>query len=147
MSIHIELDGAYVQCASKLCKLPIHLPLVTVEEAKQLPYRMLLTLIEAIDPPAEVNADGTKLWRDSTGDTHRDYDLPAMIYPQGLLEWMQHGEYARGHDKPTSIESDGTLYWEEGDGDFHRDGGKPAIISPDGREEYWVHGRKSKKRL
>lgn len=66
------------------------------------------TKMDTIHGPAEA-------WIDRLGLSHRDNDMPAVIYGSGRLEWWQHGKY-------------------------HRDHG-PAIINDDGSEEYWKKGK------
>lgn len=65
-------------------------------------------------PKPRIDYFGDIVWRNLSGDLHRDDDKPARIYSHGTLEWLI-------------------------DGKLHRDGNKPAIVSRDGLFWY-THG-------
>ena len=68
------------------------------------------------DEPTEIFEDGTKYWRNSEGQTHRDNDLPATIASDGYCAWYQ-------NDK------------------LHRDNNLPAVIWPDDVCDWWIDGK------
>jgi hypothetical protein len=53
--------------------------------------------------------DGTLIW-EKNGQWHRDGDLPAVIYPDGQLEWRQNERLHRLCG-PAVIYSNGKLGW------------------------------------
>jgi hypothetical protein len=121
MSTHRTLDGQWTTCHDNVCQLKFHFSDMTVEQMQRLPMPALLPLLEAFDPPQRVLPDGEKVWLDLDKHdlpryrdiVHRDYDLPAIIYPDGTQQWLQNNE-------------------------MHREGGRPAVVYPDGRAEWWL---------
>ena len=81
-------------------------------------------------------------WVDMDNKTHRDNDLPSMIYSNGFREWRQHGEYHRDDDLPAVTCAYGNQEWYT-DGKRHRGGGKPAYVYASGACEWWVMGEKT----
>lgn len=73
----------------------------------------------------------------SDGKSHRDNDLPAVIWSDGMQAWYQNGKHHRDNG-PAIIRSDGTQEWCR-NGKRHRDNG-PAIIISNGDKEWWVNG-------
>jgi hypothetical protein len=143
-SIHRELDGAWADCpAEESCELKFHLTDLTVEQAEALPMVPLLALLNVIDPPAITSKYQMWVIPRQEGDkfirAHRDYDLPAIIWPNSRMEWYQADLAHRGGDKPAIVHEDGTLEWHQR-GQLHREDGKPAVIYPDGSVEYWTRG-------
>ena len=57
---------------------------------------------------------GSKYWRNSKGQLHREGDKPAYIHRNGYKEYRINGK-------------------------LHRESG-PAVITPTGRVEYWLNG-------
>ena len=53
----------------------------------------------------------TIIWRNFQGEIHRDGDLPAVIYPNGVKKWYQNGELHRDGDQPAIICDNGSKYW------------------------------------
>ena len=45
--------------------------------------------------PTEIRLGGTQIWKNSERKYHRDGDLPAVIYPNGLCAWFQNGEFIK----------------------------------------------------
>ena len=96
----------------RLCLNRFHLSDITIAEAEQLPYPMLLALLEIADPPTDVTQNtGTKMWETRRGYPHRGYDLPAMVYSDGSLYWYRRGKLHRGDGKPAVIHADGSRSW------------------------------------
>jgi hypothetical protein len=60
-----------------------------------------------------IEKDGTQVWR-KNGMLHRDNDLPAIIHPDGSMEWWYEDELHRV-GKPAYIDADGTMMWYEKD--------------------------------
>ncbi len=88
----------------------------------------------------KIHPDGTEEWYNSSGQRHRDGDLPAMITSGGVQVWYKNGLVCRDNDKPSVVHPDGTQIWYE-DGDIHRDSKKgPAIISSDGTMSWFFEG-------
>ena len=90
--------------------------------------------------PTEIDSDGNKFWKNTSGSLHRDGDLPAIIESDGTKFWYQNGDPHRDGDQPAEIWADGTRRWYQ-DGKQHRDGDKPAAIRVDGTEEFWLEGQ------
>ena len=49
-------------------------------------------------------------WQDEEGKTHRDGDLPAMVYSSGMCVWYQHGEEHREGDLRPKAQAFGLFY-------------------------------------
>lgn len=71
---------------------------------------------------------------------HRDGDLPARIWPDGLQEWFKNGKKHRDGDLPAFISSSGLVKKWYIRGHLHREGNLPAII----RDDYIVSPNNSK---
>lgn len=115
-------------------------------------------------PPDEIDSAGNKYWLDSNGEIHRDYDLPAIVYIDGFLEWYSHGRKHRDGDKPAFESPNGVKEWwqnnqlhrESGpamifpdgeerwfkNGELHRDNGLPAVVEANGVKEWWQNGKR-----
>jgi len=90
--------------------------------------------------PTEITSYGTKIWKNSAGQYHREGDKPAVIYSDGAIEYWKEGKRHRDGDKPAFIYPNGAIeYWKEGN--RHRDGDKPAYIYSDGTVSYWKEGK------
>lgn len=94
---------------------------------------------EDVRKPSFIASDGRREWQDDDEMLHRGNDRPAVIDPDGSLEWLVHGEYHRDGDEPAVILADGTRWWFK-NGLRHRDGDRPAIINSDGTREWWTRG-------
>jgi hypothetical protein len=140
MAVDRLMNGAWVECTlGPSCSALFHVPSLTAEEAEALPLHLLLPLLEVLDPPSHVYPDGEKVWQDAQGHGHREYDLPALVNPDGTLIWYWHGARHRLHDRPAAIFASGTLCWYQDDR-RHRDGRKPAMIEPDGTQYWYIQG-------
>jgi len=93
------------------------------------------------DKPSTVDRRGTKYWRNSDGELHRDGDKPALETAQGDKEWYKKGKLHRDGDKPAIEDSNGSKYWYK-NGKVHRDGDKPALELRDGTKEWYKNGRR-----
>ncbi len=80
---------------------------------------------------------GIVTWRRPDGVLHRT-DGPAVTWPDGTLEWWQHGKVHR-EDGPAYVHPDGTEAWYL-NGDCHRLDG-PSFTRSDGHQEWSVYGR------
>jgi hypothetical protein len=87
------------------------------------------------------DAHGTTRWRDAEHQLHRDYDLPAVVWPDGTQYWYQHGKLHRDNDLPAWTKTDGTQIWLK-HGESHRNNDLPAVVLANGHQEWWVEGRK-----
>ena len=94
------------------------------------------------DLPAVIFADGTQWWY-KKGMRHRDGDLPAIIKKNGEKWWYKNGEIHRDNDLPAAIKEDGSQYWCK-EGCCHRENNLPAVIEANGSKEWWVNGVKIK---
>jgi len=90
--------------------------------------------------PTEINSEGTKFWRNSAGQRHREGDKPAVIYPDGSAFYYKEGKIHRDGDKPAVIYPDGSAFYYK-EGKIHRDGDKPAVIYSDGSVFYYKEGK------
>ena len=59
--------------------------------------------------PTEIWADGTKIWRNEKGQTHRE-DGPAVIRSNGSQYWYIHGKLHHLYG-PAFVRSDGHFEW------------------------------------
>ena len=138
---HRTLDGSWAECIEgETCPLLFHLELSPQEESV-LPIHVILGLLSIIDPPDEIEEDGTQVWyeNDFWGSKHRDYDLPAVVYADGGMEWWQHGEPHRDHDRPALISSTGVRQWWQHN-KLHREDDLPAVIWPNGQTACYTRG-------
>ena len=55
--------------------------------------------------------NGLYYWTNSNDQLHRDHDLPAVIYDDGIKKWYQNGKLDRLNGKYTILEADGTKVW------------------------------------
>ena len=141
MSVHLSLTGKWVQCHAQVraCPRDYHLDM-SVEEARKAPLPFLDQLLGIPPQDSAGNTDGSTVWQDTDGATHRDYDLPAYVRGDGKhREWWQHGERHRYGDKPAVETAAGYKAWYRR-GALHRVG-KPAVVRPNGDVEYWENGR------
>jgi hypothetical protein len=81
---------------------------------------------------------GNRVWRLPNGLTHRDNDLPAIIYANGDQYWCQNGKLHRDNDMPAVINANGLQYWYQND-KRHRDDG-PAVIGVGGLKQWFIKG-------
>jgi len=93
--------------------------------------------LEFYDPPTKINFEGTKFWKNSKGEFHRDNDLPAVIYKNGSKYWYQNGKRHRLNG-PAVIYENGSKYWYQ-NGKYHRENG-PAVIYKSGNKYWFVDG-------
>lgn len=77
--------------------------------------------------------EGNVYYRDASGKTHRDNDLPAVMYTEGTQKWFKHGMPHRDNDLPAAMYADGTLQWYS-HGELHREGDQPAEITSKGNQ-------------
>jgi hypothetical protein len=111
---HVTLQGDWVDCeAEQTCPLPLHVDL-SAEAATALPSSFIERLAEAFDPPTGTDEYGDRYWLNAAGELHRDYDLPAVITPDGVREWCQHGESKRFGDRPEFENELGDKAWMDG---------------------------------
>jgi hypothetical protein len=66
------------------------------------------------------------------------YDRPALIQNNDQ-HWYKNGKWHRDRDLPAVIYFDGVCCWYY-DGTLHRDNDLPAIIHPNGYQEWYIHG-------
>jgi len=57
-----------------------------------------------------INEYNNKFWY-KNGQSHRDKDLPAMVYSDGDMAWFKNGLSHRENNLPAIIYSDGRLCW------------------------------------
>jgi hypothetical protein len=147
VSIHRTLDGRWAECTNPAaCDSVFHFDNLTLAEAQAMPLHVLIPLLEVIRPPDARRIDGSKAWYDLKSEQatprlilHSDYDLPAVIEPDGTLAWYRNGRPHREHDQPAVIKRNGQQEWFE-HGLRHREGNKPAVIWPDGLRQYYRNG-------
>ena len=82
---------------------------------------------------------GAEYWY-KNDKSHRDEDLPAIIFPSNSQKWYQNGELHRDGDLPAVISNNGAREWYK-NGKRHRDGDLPAEISGDGAQLWCQHGK------
>jgi hypothetical protein len=85
------------------------------------------------DLPAIIYDNGVKKWF-KEGNLHRDNDLPAIIYSNGDKNWYKNNEFHRDNDLPAII-TNNSKYWII-EGKLHRDNDLPAIIYKNGSKEW-----------
>ena len=86
-------------------------------------------------------------WRDAQGRLHRDYDLPAVVWPGHYCEWWVHGERRRVRPEDPHVLFDvGERQWLDARGYFHRDDDLPAIEWPGQFCAWFVHGKLHRQR-
>ena len=120
VTAHRELDGSWTACPAPdepgRCMAGFHMRNTEPAVLTAMPARLLWPLLAAIDPPAvPATIPGAQAWLDEDGELHRDFDLPALIWENGQVEWWWHGVP-------------------------HRNAAGPALIRPDGGLEYYLHG-------
>lgn len=105
----------------------------------------ILTKIEnqsVLDQPSKIDGFGNKFWKDKDGLYHRDGDLPAIIWANGLHEHFKHGKLHRDGDQPARYypngESVNVSYYKNNM--LHRAGDKPARIGK-GYYDYFLNGK------
>lgn len=86
------------------------------------------------------DSEGNQIWLDLNGNKHR-LDGPAVVTPEGRLEWWSHGKRFREGGEPNVVTSEGIQEWWGEDG-FHRVDDLPARIYPDGTQEWWSDGKR-----
>jgi hypothetical protein len=91
------------------------------------------------DLPAVVFENGMCKWY-KVGKLHRDGDLPAIIEADGTQHWYINGKPHRDGDLPAVIYVDGTQHWYK-NGKLHRDGDLPAIIYANGNKYWFINGK------
>ena len=84
-------------------------------------------------------SDEARIWMDTNHMIHRDYDLPAVIFPDGSKEWYQHGLRHRNHDRPAIMRSNGDCTWYLFD-QIHRNQDRPAMIL-EKKQKWYQFGR------
>ena len=142
MQVHLTRRGHWVRCAASVraCPRRFHIPNTTPAAVTALPTVVLEQLLEAFDPPTHVRADGTKEWLDGNGHWHREYDLPALIDPDGTRSWYIHNIPTRPDDLPHMVYPDGSMEWYDTEDELHRAGGLPALIYPE-YQAWYEHGQ------
>jgi hypothetical protein len=58
-----------------------------------------------------VRNESETIYYNSSGQKHRDDDLPAIIWADGAQEWYVNGRRHRDNGLPAFIDPDGTQYW------------------------------------
>jgi hypothetical protein len=67
--------------------------------------------------------------------------MPAVIFvPDKCREWWQHNQLHRDGDLPAVVWRNGIWLWYK-HGKLHRDGDLPAVVRANGHQEWWVDGR------
>ena len=117
MSIHLQLDGAWAECATPAnCDIPIHQDM-SLDELRHIPAHVFTPLLETLGSPPVLtyvtqsyfSSKGKKSyrdvevleWRDEQGRCHRDYGLPARQWPHnGRKERWQHGQITHANGVP-----------------------------------------------
>ena len=94
------------------------------------------TLIDALSGYVDTRSDGTVVYRNAVGQTHR-IDGPAVVYPDGSLMWYRNNRLHR-EDGAAIIHPDGEQHWYQS-GKRHRTDG-PAIVHANGAQEWWING-------
>jgi hypothetical protein len=89
------------------------------------------------DLPAIEWVNGIKEWW-INGMRHRDNDLPAIEWKNGDKVWYVNGKLHRENDLPAIEETNGNKEWLI-NGRLHRLGGLPAIEFADGRKSWWIN--------
>ena len=85
--------------------------------------------------------EGPITWKSTSGEPHRDDDLPAVIYTAGGgEEWHLGGKLHRDNGLPAVIYSDGSKYWYLY-GKLHRDNDLPARVLASGIQEWRQHDK------
>jgi hypothetical protein len=82
-------------------------------------------------------ANGDKEWFNSSGQHHRDDDLPA-IETSDMKVWYKNGVRHRDNDLPAMIDS--TSKWWYKNGKLHRDGDFPAVKWNNGTQFWYKYG-------
>jgi hypothetical protein len=136
---HRTLAGGWAACLDEACPLLYHFDL-PVAEAQQIPEHIFEQLAEVIDPPQQILLNGGRVWRDANDSQHRDYDLPAIIWPNGIRYWYQHGNQHRDQDRPALTTVDGTKVWAQ-HGYITRANNLPAAVYANGCMEWWKDDR------
>ena len=95
------------------------------------------TLIDALSGYVVTRSDGTVVYRNAVGQTHR-IDGPAVVDPDGSLMWYRNNRLHRVGG-PTVIHSNGEEHWYQ-NGDLHRLDG-PAIIRADGSRAWYQYDK------
>jgi hypothetical protein len=73
------------------------------------------------------------------GKLHRDGDQPSLIYTNAHY-WYQYGQAHRDCDLPAVVYSNNRREWYQ-HGNLHRDGDNPALITSDGSLMWYQHGK------
>ena len=82
-----------------------------------------------------------RFWEDTSGNTHREDDLPAIENENGDREWYKNGALHRDGDLPAKTTSTEQRWYKYGRP--HRDDNKPAIVNTvTGVSEWFVGGRR-----
>ena len=79
-------------------------------------------------------------WRNAMHHIHRDYDKPAVIWPDGTMGWYQHNRLHRDNDLPALVDVCNSIKEWHQRGELHRDNDLPAVISGL-HTEWWQHGQ------
>ena len=91
-------------------------------------------------PPTEIHNE-IQVWKDVNNRLHREYDLPAIIFPDGREAWFRHGLHHRGFDRPAFIDpKEGILVWHQFD-QIHRDHDRPAFIKKDHHQAWYRYSQ------
>ena len=67
------------------------------------------TLIDALSGYVDAWSDGTVIYRNAVGQTHR-IDGPAVIFPSGTLKWYRNGKLHRT-DGAAVVFPNGEMCW------------------------------------
>ncbi len=74
------------------------------------------------------------------GRLHRDNDLLAVIWADGIQEWWQHDKRHRDNDLPAVVDTNAREWWQHGK--LHRDNDLPAVIWANGKQEWYQHNKR-----
>ena len=97
--------------------------------------------------PTEIDNNGTKIWKNSEGQFHRDNDLPAIVRVDNICWWYQNGKLHRDSDKPAVMDPYAGYEWHQ-NSKLHRDGNLPAIVHMSGGHcEWWRNDKCIKKMI
>lgn len=95
---------------------------------------------EKLDLPTKVDAFGTKYWKNTQGQLHREGDKPAIEYANGDKCWFQNGKRHRNGDQPAAECANGDKHWYQ-NGKLHRNGDQPAIEYASGNKIWYQNGK------
>jgi len=90
------------------------------------------------DLPAVIWSNGLQFWY-YNDLLHRENDQPAIMHHDGSQSWYYNDKLHRENDQPAVVYSTGSKEWWYG-GKRHRENNRPAVIRYNGEEHWWCHG-------